>query len=114
VEDCEPKDLDVLSGQTKLIVLNNPKPKPVPENSCYLVRGYEVWGMVEIDRITGRSGSAKSGCRKKKARYFYHPDGGTVRVFTRGTTENNNRCKIRSNGGVRWDKSLHGENIYQK
>jgi len=82
---------------------------------CVRRKGAEVWGVVYIDMGVGYSPlTRQKGCRKDSARYFYHPDGGMVTVFTKGTTENNNRCRIEHNGGVRWDKDLHGPTIYQR
>ena len=34
-----------------------------------------------------------NGCRKDGAKYFYYPDGGSVKYVTKGTTLNNNRCR---------------------
>jgi len=84
--------------------------------NCAREKGSEVWGIVYIDHsggvATGKLLKRKS-CRKDHARYFYHPHSGVVVVKTKGTTENNNRCRIEHNGGVRWDEAVHGPNIYQ-
>ncbi len=54
------------------------------------VEGSEVWMRVNI-----RSGD-NVHCRKDGAKYFYYPDGGTVKYVTKGTTHNNNHCKNHS------------------
>ena len=35
-------------------------------------------------------------CRKVGSRYFYYPDGGSVKYVTKGTTTNGNHCKNHS------------------
>lgn len=55
--------------------------------------GSEVWGYIEII-----AGEAKN-CRSSNNHFFYHPDGGRVRYLTKGTTFNNNRCKLKNKGG---------------
>lgn len=65
--------------------------------------GDEVWGVVQIDRGFGYSEAMNTqSCRKDGAKFYYHPDGGTVVVQTKGTTENNNRCRINQKGGVKY------------
>ncbi len=65
--------------------------------------GFEVWGRVHIDRGLGYGPeTGKESCRKDGAKFYYHPDGGTMVVQTKGTTENNNRCRINQTGGVKY------------
>lgn len=56
--------------------------------------GDEIWGKYNIE-----FGPSKS-CRKDGAKFYYSADGGTLRYRSGGTTQNNNRCKISSKGGV--------------
>jgi len=55
----------------------------------YIERGREVWGYVEIAYGTNE------GCKKDK-KVILRPRGGTIKYKTKGTTLNNNRCKVSS------------------
>jgi len=79
--------------------------------NCTVAPGSEVWGKITI--LLAAINRHRS-CRKDKARYFFHPKGGTMTVFTKGTVTNNNRCRIKSNGRVRWNPEVHGDTIYTK
>jgi len=65
--------------------------------------GNEVWGIAYIDRGMGYGpAAAKKSCRKDGNKFYYHPDGATLVVETRGTTENANRCRLVNKGGVEY------------
>lgn len=65
--------------------------------------GDEVWGMVFIDIGFGYAEAMKTrSCRKDGAKFYYHPDGGTMVVQSKGTTTSNNRCRINQKGGVKY------------
>ncbi|MEM9842692.1 MAG: hypothetical protein AAF767_08580 [Pseudomonadota bacterium] len=49
--------------------------------------GSEVWGFVDISEGEGKS------CRKDK-KVFFNSSGGTVKYMSKGTTLNNNRCRV--------------------
>lgn len=51
--------------------------------------GLEVWGRVEI------SHGSNEGCKKDK-KVIYKVSGGTVKYKTKGTTLNDNRCRVSS------------------
>jgi hypothetical protein len=51
--------------------------------------GLQVWGRVEISNGTNES------CKKDK-KVIYKLSGGTVKYKTKGTTLNNNRCRVSS------------------
>lgn len=70
-----------------------------PHDQCKaeVPEGAEVW--LEIDIQAGE----KKSCRSENKRFFYHPDGGKARLLTAGTTQHNNRCKIKNKGGHRLD-----------
>jgi hypothetical protein len=53
-----------------------------------LEAGAEVWMRISI-----RGGENKN-CRKDDTKFYYDPDGGTVKYTTRGTTLDGNRCRI--------------------
>lgn len=60
--------------------------------------GSEVWAFVNI--ISGE----KENCEKKHTKkFYYHPKGGTLVYKTKGTTYNNNRCRVQSTGDVLWE-----------
>lgn len=106
--DCQGKNTKgkgIKSGKSVTIQLDNSDKSLVvdEEENCLPDPGEEVWGMVYIDRGTGYSEFAnKESCRKDGAKFYYHPRGGTLVVQTKGTTENNNRCKIVDKGSVRY------------
>ncbi len=52
--------------------------------------GNEVWMIVNIYR------GDKESCRKDNTKFYYYKDGGTVKYVTKGTSLNNNRCRINS------------------
>lgn len=58
-------------------------------SSGYIPDGIQVWGRVEISNGTTES------CKKDK-KVIYQVSGGTVKYKTKGTTLNNNRCRISS------------------
>lgn len=64
-------------------------PKRCLDASGGIPNGIEVWGRVQIDL-----GSAQS-CRKDK-RVIYQSSGGLMSYKTKGTTFNNNRCRVSS------------------
>lgn len=68
--------------------------------------GTEIWPVVTVE--DGRVGGKRKSCRKDGNKFYFHPEGGTLVVKTAGTTENNNRCKLVSKGGIRW-KSAEGQ-----
>ena len=103
------KGKGIKSGKSVTIQLDNSDGSLIvddgdPGESCLPEPTKEVWGMVYIDRGFGYSaGANKESCRKDGAKFYYHPRGGTMVVQTKGTTENNNRCKIVDKGGVRYN-----------
>ncbi|NQY39983.1 MAG: hypothetical protein HRT80_07780 [Henriciella sp.] len=93
------------SGQSVKIELDNSNGSLLspPDGKCTPKIGREVWGVVYIDRGRGfYQTGPKQGCRKDGSKFYYHPEGGTLVVQTKGTTEHNNRCRIKSRGGVRF------------
>ena len=95
----------IKTGQSVKIELDNSNGSLIspPDNKCTPKIGKEVWGIVYIDRGRGFLPSGqKQSCRKDGAKFFHHPDGGTLIVQTKGTTEHNNRCRIKSKGGVKF------------
>jgi len=105
------KSNTLASGQSVTIVVS--QGAGAPSTKCKVDPGFEVWGIASISQGLTDDNWSDRKCRKDKARFFAHPEGGTLVVVTRGTTLDNNRCRIRSNGGVRWTESIHGQNIYQ-
>lgn len=109
-DSCQGKNTKgkgIKSGKSVTIQLDNSDDSLVvsdePGENCLPEPGQEVWGMVYIDRGFGYSEAAnKESCRKDGAKFYYHPNGGTLVVQTKGTTENNNRCKIVDKGSVRY------------
>ncbi|MEO1303621.1 MAG: hypothetical protein AAFV37_01505 [Pseudomonadota bacterium] len=98
----------IKSGKSVTIQLDNSDGSLLvsnePGESCLPAQGKEVWGLVYIDRGAGYHSTArKESCRKDGAKFYYDPDGGTLVVETKGTTENNNRCQIKSKGGVKYN-----------
>ncbi|MEL6856929.1 MAG: hypothetical protein AAFO74_01000 [Pseudomonadota bacterium] len=90
------------SGDDITLQLDN-SDNSLVDPECLPRIGDEVWGMVYIDRGFGFSQAMNTqSCRKDGAKFYYHPDGGTVVVQTKGTTENNNRCRINQKGEVKY------------
>lgn len=101
------KGKGIKSGKSLTIQLDNSDKSLIATDSdgdsCLPEPTKEVWGVVYIDRGSGYSGvAAKKSCRKDGAKFYYHPNGGTLVVQTKGTTENNNRCKIVDKGSVHY------------
>lgn len=95
----------IKTGQSVKIELDNSNRSLIspPDDKCTPKIGREVWGVVYIDRGRGyEPNGPKQSCRKDGAKFFYHPDGGTLIVQTKGTTEHNNRCRIKSRGSVKF------------
>lgn len=95
----------IQTGQSVKIRLDNSDRSLLspPDEPCAPKVGREVWGVVYIDR--GRDfyqPGPKQSCRKDGSKFYYHPEGGTLVVQTKGTTEHNNRCRIKSRGGVKF------------
>jgi len=99
------KNDGIQTGQSVKIRLDNSDGSLIspPDEPCAPKVGREVWGIVYIDR--GRAfyqPGPKKSCRKDGSKFYYHPEGGTLVVQTKGTTEHNNRCRIKSRGGVKF------------
>lgn len=70
------------AGETVTINMDNIKQAKRPSEDD------EVWLSINI-----KLGNTKS-CRKEGTTFIYSSDGGTAKVRTAGTTQNNNLCKI--------------------
>ena len=99
------KNEGIKTGQSVKIELDNSNGSLLspPDDKCTPKIGREVWGVVYIDRGSGfDQNGPKQSCRKDGSKLYYHPEGGTLIVQTRGTTEHNNRCRLKSKGGVKF------------
>ena len=99
------KNEGIKTGQSVKIELDNSNGSLLspPEDKCTPKIGREVWGVVYMDRGSGfDQNGPKQSCRKDGSKFYYHPKGGTLIVQTRGTTEHNNRCRLKSKGGVKF------------
>lgn len=57
----------------------------------YPQEGEEVWGQFQISQ----AGESKN-CRGAENRFFYYqPDGGSVTYWSKGTTTEGNRCRVK-------------------
>ncbi len=89
-EDCRAKQMRIWAD------------REAEEETAYVVApGTEVWPVVVVNDAS-EAGNRRS-CRKDGNKFYFHPDGGTLKVKSGGTTENNNRCKLVSKGGIRWN-----------
>ena len=68
--------------------------KEIPE-------GTEVWAKLRISKSDGKS--SEQSCQKDKTVFRYHPDGGTVRYYSKGTVSIGNRCRIQEMPETTWD-----------
>ena len=99
------KNEGIKTGQSVKIELDNSNGSLLspPDDKCNPKIGREVWGVVYIDRGSGFDPNGpKQSCRKDGSKFYYHPEGGTLIVQTRGTTEHNNRCRLKNKGGVKF------------
>lgn len=59
--------------------------------------GTEVWGGIRIVYVKN-----DKNCQKNGSIFRYHPDGGTLEYVSKGTTEDNNRCRIKKKPTTKW------------
>jgi len=105
------KGTGIKQGQSVTIRIDNSDKSYITgeDEDCSGPVGGEVWGVAYLDRGNNYSEFTKrKNCRKDGNKFYYHPDGGTVEFRSGGTLENNNRCKLGSKGGVKWDPEIHG------
>ena len=89
-EDCQAKQKRIWSDREE-----------AGETAYVVAPGTEIWPVVVVN--DGSEAGNRRSCRKDGNKFYFHPDGGTLRVKSGGTTENKNRCKLVSKGGIRWN-----------
>jgi len=86
-----------LSDQTSR-VFDLSKSDDPPSTVKTLKKGDEVWLEYDISNLSGSHHTNHKSCRKDDTQLIYDPDlGNTWNYYARGSTGNNNRCRVGKN-----------------